>query len=309
MSTVKRQHYVWRNYLRPWAPKDGINALLIEDKKVISVNLMGVAQEKYFYRLIDLTTEEEVFLKNFITHTSGHLVKDLNCDFLKLFTSTSKLKSSLEKTINPVVDKEKYEEEIRKLEINLMEISHGKIEGLGHKIISCRNKEDLIALNQDESLFEAIMYLCFQYFRTKNMKQNVLKTFEGDKFEKLVKKIWNILSYVMATNLAQNISLDPKLKICLFQNDTDESFITGDQPIFNQLGENVDINGEVTDLDFYYPISPKHALSIHFREEQIEKYDVKEVDLEFVKTMNDKVFNNSDFFAFSDTKEQLEKWL
>lgn len=309
MSTVKRQHYVWRHYLRPWAPNDRIHAFFKKDKKVIPTNLMNVAQEKYFYRLIDLTAKEEAFFKKFITHTTGNLVKDLNLDFLQLFTSTSKLKSSLKTTLNPDVDKEKYEEEIRTLEINLMEISHGKIEELGYKIISIRNKEDLITMDKDENLFEAIMYLCFQYFRTRNMRNIVLQSFEGDKLEALVKKTWNIISYIMATNLAQNILLDPKLKICLFQNNTTESFITGDQPIFNQLSENVNINGEVKELDFYYPISPQHALSIHFSEEQSKKYDTKNVDLKFVEAMNNKVFGNSDFFIFSDKKEQLEKWL
>jgi|GEM_PF-1412102 len=63
-----------------------------------------------------------------IDQCSPAVLKSLNLTFLELFTSTGKLKKQLEQTINPAVDKVKYAEEIRKLEINLMEIAHGKME-------------------------------------------------------------------------------------------------------------------------------------------------------------------------------------
>jgi len=174
MSIVKRQHYVWRHYLRPWAKNENIWTFFKELNKTEKTSLMGVAQERYFYKLVDFTDNEETFLKNYIDKFSPKLVKSLNLDFLKLFTSTSKLKKQLEKTINPAIDKDKYAEEIRKLEINLMEHGHGKMEALGHKLISYRTLEDLKTIEQDDYLFDAIMFMCFQYFRTKNMRKSVL---------------------------------------------------------------------------------------------------------------------------------------
>lgn len=68
MSTIKkRQHYVWRNYLRGWADKkDHIWALKKDEGKILCPELMGVAQEKYFYRVHELTKPEIDFMRRFI---------------------------------------------------------------------------------------------------------------------------------------------------------------------------------------------------------------------------------------------------
>jgi len=307
MSIVKRQHYVWRHYLRAWADNESIWTYFIEFDKIERTSLMGVAQEKYFYKLVDFTNEEETFLKNFIDRTSPKVVKPLNLDFLNLFTSTSKLKKQLDNTTNIAVDKEKYVKEIRKLEINLMEIAHGKMENLGHKLIAYRSLEDLKTIENDDYIFDAIMFLCFQYFRTKVMKKSVLKSFDGDRFEELAKKSWNIISYSMATTLARSISLHKNLKFIFIENQTENHFITGDQPIFNILNDKLDDNGEVIDLELYYPLSPKHALTIHFRPDQIEKYEKKSANNEMVEFLNKKILENSDFFVFADNEELLDK--
>jgi len=267
MSIVKRQHYVWRHYLRPWADNESIWAYLKEPNKIIKSDLMGVAQERYFYKLVDFTDAEENFLEKYIEHSSPQLVKDLNFDFLRLFTSTSKLKKALDATTNPAVDKEKYIEEIRKLEINLMEVGHGKMEALGQKLLTYRSLNDLKTIEQDDYLFDAIMFLCFQYFRTKSMRKSALKSFVGGKYEELANKSWNILSYVTATTLAKNVSLDPKIKF----------------------------------------ISPNHALAIHFRDDQMEKYVNKVADDALVNYLNEKVFDNADYFVFADNEEILKQ--
>jgi hypothetical protein len=61
MSVVKRQHYVWRAYLRPWAKNERIWTNFKQLNKIQQPSLMGVAQEKYFYKLVDFTDSEEAF--------------------------------------------------------------------------------------------------------------------------------------------------------------------------------------------------------------------------------------------------------
>lgn len=308
MSEIKkRQHYVWRHYLRPWAVSESIWTYFKELDKIEKPGLMGVAQEKHFYKLIDLTDAEEKFLGKYIEHTSPVVVKDLNLDFFKLFTSHYKLKKQLENNKDPQIDRDKIAEEIKKLEHNLMEDAHCKMEALGFNLLNCRSLNDLKALNQGDDIYEAIMFLCFQYFRTRSMKKSALKSFEGDGFEELAEKTWNIISYSMATTLARSISLDKNLKFIFIENNTDNHFITGDQPVFNILNDKLNGNGEVTDLELYYPLTPQHALTIHFRPEQIEQFENKSADNEMIEFLNDKVLENSDFFVFADSKEQLEK--
>jgi hypothetical protein len=307
-SKVKRQHYVWRYYLRAWANQETIWTHFKELRKIEKASLMGVAQEKYFYQLVDFTESEEKFLKTYIDKSSPNAVKGLNFDFLALFTSTGKLKNSLLATTNPSVDKDSVSKEIEKLEINLMEHAHGKIEGLGTKLLSYRSLADLQTITQDDYYFDAIMFICFQYFRTKGMKKSALKTFIEEPYKQLAHKAWNVLSYVTATTMAKNISLSPDLKFTFIENNTSDHFITSDQPVFNLLNDQLDENGEVTDLEFYYPITPNHALSIHFNSEQSDKFARKIADEKMVSFLNKKVMDNSDFFVFADTKEQLEKW-
>lgn len=304
----KRQHYVWRNYLRPWADNESIWTYFKEQDKIVKPGLMGVAQEKYFYGLEDFTDEEIAFLKNFVDTTSPAVLKPLNSDFLTLFTSTSLLKRQLAANTNPKVNRELIASEIKKLEANSMEDAHCIMENLGSKIIQCRGLEELKELSIDDNLYDAIMFLCVQYFRTKSMRKSALKSFNGDKFEGLADKSWNIISFVMATTLARSISIDNKLRFIFIENSTTIPFITGDQPVFNILNDKLNENGEVTELELYYPLTPKCAISIHFRQEQVEKYEGKKADENYVNYLNKKVVENADYYVFADNEEILKQY-
>ena len=307
MSNIKkRQHYVWRHYLRNWSDKEKIWTYFKELNKIEKPGLMGVAQEKYFYKLIDFTDEEESFLKNFLDKTTPEDLKGLVFDYFNVFTSVSKLKKQIEKSNRKSTTK--LAEEIRKLEFNAMEDAYGLIENTGHKIINCKSLSDLKSLDNSEfDLFGAIMFLSFQYFRTKQRKVAALSAFAGEgKFEIIAKKCWNIISYQMSTKLAKSICLDKNLRFVFIQNQTEIPFITGDQPVFNILNDELDDDGNVTKLELYYPLSPKNALSIHFRENQIEKFIEKQADKKLVDFLNKKVIENSSFYVFADNKETLE---
>ncbi len=45
----KRQHYVWRHYLQPWTNSDQVWCK--RDGKIFQSSLMGIAQERYFYKV------------------------------------------------------------------------------------------------------------------------------------------------------------------------------------------------------------------------------------------------------------------
>lgn len=306
MSKVKQQHYVWRHYLRSWADDEIIWAYFKRIGKIEKSNLMGVAQERYFYKLIDLTESEELFLKKYIDENSPHAVKDLNFDFLRLFTSSHRLKIQFEENASIFVDKELFDKEIEEIEINLMERAHGKMESFGLKLLKFRTLDDLKTIENDDTLFEAVLFLCFQFVRTKNMKNSALSYFNGKPSEELAQKTWNILSYVTATSLAYNIASHPNLKFVFVENKSTNFFITGDQPVFNLLGDKADENGNVLDLEFYYPITPNHALLVHFRSDQGDKFLNQSADENLIEHLNKKVFENSDFFVFANNKEQLE---
>lgn len=309
MSDIKkRQHYVWRAYLRNWSDQENIWTFFKELNKIERTTLMNVAQEKYFYKLIDFTDEEEKFLKNFLEKTTPDDLKGLVFDFFTAFTSVGKLKKRVEKS-KELKNDIKLFEKIKKLEINIMEDTNTIIESKGAKLINCKNLSDLKSLDDDEyGLFEAMMFLSFQYFRTKQKKVAVLKSFDGDgKFEVIAKKCWNIISYQMSTKLAKSICLDKNLKFIFLQNHTEFPFITGDQPVFNILNDKLDDEGNITDLELYYPLSPKSAINIHFRVNQIEKFIENHADNDLVNFLNKKVVENSFFFVFANNTETLNQ--
>jgi hypothetical protein len=303
----KRQHYVWRHYLKPWTDGESIWTYLKEQDKIVKPGLMGVAQEKYFYGLEDFSDEEINFLKKFVDTTSPLVLKGLNSDFLTLFTSTSVLKRQLAANTNPKVNTEFLASEIKKLEANAMEDAHCIMEGLGSKIIHCRSLDDLKKLDSDDNLFDAIMFLCVQYFRTKSRRKAALKSFDGERLQDLAEKSWNIISFVMATTVAHKISLDNNLKFIFIENNTTTPFITGDQPIFNILGDQLNNNGEVQELELYYPLTSKCAVYLHFRPEQIDKYQSKTANEDYINLLNKKVFENADFYVFADNEEILKQ--
>ena len=56
---TRRQHYVWRYYLTPWANKDKkICCFFKSNKKTVFTSLMNIGQEKDFYAFSNITFEE-----------------------------------------------------------------------------------------------------------------------------------------------------------------------------------------------------------------------------------------------------------
>lgn len=163
---IKRQHYVWRNYLRTWADGELIYTLFKTKNKIEKTSLMNVAQEKYFYELPDLTEDEETQLKSFIDHLSHTDNQDLSNDLFALFTAHNSIIRNFDTSKSTVKKRKVFEKEVRKIKVNSMEKLHGKIENMGNKLLKISSCQDLYSFTEDE-MYNSIIYLCFQFFRTK----------------------------------------------------------------------------------------------------------------------------------------------
>lgn len=309
MSTIKkRQHYVWRNYLRGWADKkDHIWALKKDEGKILHLELMGVAQEKYFYRVHELTEPEIDFMRQFINEETPMVVQGFCFDLLNGYIIVKKLKSSLSSM--SVVDKD-IEEEVHRSEINMFEDIHCMFEGFGEEILQCKSIEDLQSM-EDEDWDAALTFMMFQYVRTKNMRTSVVSGFNEDniRWGTLMDKAWPLMSAIQAITMGRNLSIDTTIKFKLLDNKTTSHFLTTDQPIINYVGDILDNKGYAKKLELYYPISPQIALYIHFNVEQSEKFVVEDIGKEQVEQYNRKMIDNSQMWVFSDTQEQLESCL
>ncbi len=64
LNKKRRHHYVWKQYLRSWAIDEKIFCL--RDKKIINPNLVGIAQQRDFYKLNELKVDDIEFIMGFI---------------------------------------------------------------------------------------------------------------------------------------------------------------------------------------------------------------------------------------------------
>src|SRR5690348_3233680 len=93
----KKQHYVWKEYLKAWSSGNKIFTYLKASNKTIFSNLDGVAQERFHYSLQEYTIEEEMILEEAVKNFSHPDVKEMNLDFYAVLTAYSKLKRELSK--------------------------------------------------------------------------------------------------------------------------------------------------------------------------------------------------------------------
>ncbi|MDT0644990.1 DUF4238 domain-containing protein [Zunongwangia sp. F363] len=301
----KRQHYVWRRYLRSWSnSKDLIPSLIKFEKKIATTNLMNVAQEKFYYSLQEFSKEEEIALKGIISNLSNQDTEVIFQEYYELFTSYSKLKRAIKNNEIPESKLVEIEDKLDLMKSNLMEDFHSDFESFGEKLMQIKTVEDLKFLDDDESELKTIIFLCFQYVRTKRMQNIFTQKFQGH--YKILPKYFHILSFVLATGMANGFRNYKKTKFVFIENISSTDFITSDQPIINLKEDERDEKGNVISLEFFYPLNPTIALKVHYNDGN--KYGHLKIKEKEVKMFNNIIFKKSEDFIFAKNSKQLEEY-
>ena len=166
----KNQHYVWRHYLRQWTQNDKIYCL--RNGKIFESNLMGVAQQRYFYKLKELTLADCAFIKKLAIDPSPKELQQVHFTLLNLFTLIFRLKE--DQTSKGNINKE-LSKEIDIAINNIEEDYHANIEANAIEYIESILKED-IGFYSSDNCIDFIYYICVQYMRTNKIKSNVITT-------------------------------------------------------------------------------------------------------------------------------------
>jgi len=302
----KRHHYIWREYLRNWSINEKINSLLLQDKKILNdVNLMNVAQEKFFYTLEEFTEEEQIILLELVKAWSNEATIKMNLEIFKTFTSYSKIKKIADDHIksNPT-NHLKLQSELDAYRYNSIENIHTLLESFGKKIIAVKSMEDLKFLDDERELFLTMIFIAFQYLRTKKIRKSVENVLKANPL--LSVKFVDPFAFIFSTNLANSLTFHKDLTFTLLANFTSKEFITSDQPLINLEKEIKDVDNKVLNFKVYYPLNPRLALIIHYDKNPKEKYILEKPDEKEINKLNSYMLKNSDCFIFSQTTELLE---
>jgi len=307
MENKPNQHYVWQKYLEPWK-KDGKIVCLRNKKNIIQSTPRNIASQRYFYNINSLTLNDCKWIRSIFIDGVPEAMKSLLEgwiipfeDFLKLYNSATKYEKMRDsiKTYKELAFK------------NILEEVHMKIESAGmpglYKIQA--GNVSFISECKDESkeADDFILYLCFQYLRTKKMKQNVKESLGKDasiftNFD----NAFNLIVPILATRLMDNLisSIKSKEFQCyLLENTSEIPFITGDQPLIN-IHASLDNNVETSNLAFYYPLSP--TMSLLITKEQICN---NKCSIEKVKEYNDMIERQSLELIFAKDESTLHPYI
>lgn len=275
-NNLKRaHHYVWQHYLSAWANQNKqISCYDKNQDKAYVTNTKNTAQQKDFYQLNELTTEDLFYIKSLacINKTTQLDIKESlsawNQIYEMLFAIQQLLKYSKNSKngVSPALELLK-----KKLQFETIENFHCAFEDAGIKYLDMVRDQDLSFFDNPNCKEEFLLFLSMQYVRTEKMQSNIRQVLSNDgkndvalqkAFGRLVHPIsstinkhWNLIACNYAVSYSREI-LNHSIRLLV--NNSDIDFITSDQPVINTDS----LSNPITKLDFYYPVSPKLAIFI-----------------------------------------------
>ena len=284
MGKKRQQHYVFQGYLQAWADNKNQIICLRERQTTFKTHIKNVAQERDFYKIERWNADEVQFYKIWISkyppriqallleHLALYQIPYENESWLDRF---SKIIGSSTDLNGEILDALKEMEcLIDEQKINTVEDFHNDIETQAMSWLNAlRNKEKSFYMQEDKADF--INYLCIQYFRTRKIKDVLINTIEEAKKHPK----WSTLNICMENIHAEHLIhmftwefqygcayhlLAHDTHMTLLINSSRQNFLTSDQPVIN-LEANYSVAEDTKELVFYYPISPRVAITVNDR--------------------------------------------
>jgi hypothetical protein len=293
-KVTKKQHYVFRAYLKPWAKDDMVYCL--RDGRVFQANLTGVACERFFYRLQDLTSNELRLIEEFFGEHASEPLKATQKQFMTTYLFPTRLRKQLGKNVD-----RKFLSALDSVIAEGQEGYHQRVEDR-LLIFLQRMLAGSTDFYSDKEQTASFLYaICLQYTRTKRTVEASVDMI-GSEFNGCdTRRVLGVLSPLMAMAVGQSLYIDrDKFKLVLIDNDTETPFITADQPIINlQAGYD---RKPPEKFELFYPISPKKAMLLLEAASRRDEFPLTEVS---VNTYNMMMAKNSYEQIFSNSKEYL----
>jgi hypothetical protein len=290
----KKQHYVFRGYLKQWAPNGQIYYL--REGQVFASSLEGIACERFFYRIEDLNQHELEFIEKVMIAPTVEPARTLQRSFLEYHTKASQLKKVVD-GVHPalvrVIDefiKNGTEDYHQQIEDNLLKYIDEMLVGKTGFYLDAGQAAKFI------------FALAMQFTRTKQLRETAVAQMGYEYHNCDTRRIMTVLSPLMAISLGLSLYRDrSQFKLFVIDNDTGTPFITGDQPIINIQA--VHTGKPPEKLEFFYPLSPKRAM---FMVESTSTRDDFAMSAISVNNYNMMIVKNSWEQVYSDSSEYLD---
>lgn len=294
----RRHHYVWKHYLRAWAHDEKIFTRL--RGKLLEEKLDCVAQERDFYELQMLTSEDIQFVRWFVVETAMPHLRKIHEDALKSYLQAQYAVIAGRKfsTGAPEVG-----QAADALASNFTENWHASLEGDAASHLDELRGGSVAFYDDANSCIEFNLFLATQYFRTKAAKEVAiasLGTFAGSANSI---RMWGLLAHMFANNVAWSLFSERKENgPRLLKNETNVEFITSDQPVVNIAAE--EQHGQAPEqMTLYYPLAPHIAVIVG---NQLSGRKLPETLREAdVSYLNKRVANQALLRVFARKKEGL----
>lgn len=291
-DTTKHPHYIYRYYLRAWAPKDQIYCLR-ERKNLFPANIMKIGQENSFYEFT-ICTDEEIAIGYHYAQNGCESIMDIY-----QFINNELRKLSFEKYDD---DKKAelldFAKQFEESQFNC------KIEERLKAVLPVLYKKDFSFLDDEAIAMEFFHAIAEQYCRTKKIKEgtnNAVMELKNPNIRG--HNVWILIRHSLAFKMGLSLFYN-KYQVCLLEN-LDGNFITTDQPVINI---HADCGNKIPeDFELFYPISPSLALIIS-KQEKYPDRTILIVDDAEVMSWNERMAELSYNQLFSDKKSILESY-
>lgn len=336
--TTKRQHLVWKKYLSSWTdiPETTDGKIFVYDIKTNEIrrsNINNVAVEKYTYDISGRSVADELLCKSFLNYcfcknglpidanqfvfADGDMEKDFieNQYISKVEREGLGYLNKLKNGDFPYSGESKLRQNIKLFEQNFITTLLTGKSTLSKQEIDCIvSQSQELSKTKDErlSFFE---FFANQFLRTIRGRKAVLDAIESTKkrfpekelYQKTTKCLFPLM--MCANTLIMAYSLwkgDFYLEILL--NETAENLITSDEPIINLYVDYLNLpTEEVSEMDLYYPVTPKIALLCKHGCSKNMKRVIKEA--KEIGILNLKMLRGASKQVFSLCEDDLQKIL
>lgn len=312
LQIKKEHHYVWANYLRNWSNNKKLWFLTSKGRVVLEGTKM-VAKERFFYKVQRLA-EEHITCICAVAGFSPPEVERAHLQLLDELLSIQLFEEIAERTDSA---SEELKKELNAEKENWLENKYTEHEMRAKSIITELAKGRLSVFDGDTNHVNFCRFLGHQFARTKTFRtrSNVIIDRMPNRYEnqqhmaRISMECRWFINYMIGENFGASLyQTRHSDNYCMLINNTEESFITSDQPVINIHRSITDTIEKVSheQCDLYYPLTPKYGLVISSSKDYPR--GTLKVDMTTAQELNKKVAKNAHIHIFGSKESLVKKY-